>query len=306
MKNLLISLLVTDLDNTLYDWVTFFARTFYSMVDVATKVLDVPEETLLDELREVHQRHYNTEHPYALLETRTVLAKYPGLSRARRAALLEEVFHKFNRCRDQLLILYPGVEETLRSVYSQGVAIVGHTEATVPNALFRLQKLGIDQFFDRVYAPAPLVDDDLDAFFAGARVPSTVEVTRLRQNERKPDPRVLFDICRGMGVEPKRTLYVGDSIARDIGMAKEAGARTAWAEYGNRYDPALWDRLVRITHWSAEDVERTQAAKERYGHTLPDVTLHESFAEISLHFSFEPTKNLERADRGEKSSRSRA
>lgn len=81
-------------------------------------------------------------------------------------------------------------------------------------------------------------------------------------------------------MKPSETLYVGDSISRDIGMAKEAGAWTAWAEYGTHYDPADWNRLVRITHWSREDVERAQAAKEQYGDVRPDFILREGFFEL--------------------------
>jgi FMN phosphatase YigB (HAD superfamily) len=297
-----ISLLVTDLDNTLYDWVTFFAHAFYDMVASAVDVLGVPEEILLDELREVHQRHHNTEHPYALLETRTVLTRFPGLSRSQRAALLDEPFHRFNKRREQILSLYPGVAETLEAVRSQDVAVVGHTEATVPNALFRLRKLGIDRFFDRIYAPAPSEpdDDSADAPFWVVQPPATIPVKQLARDERKPDPRILRDICFGMGVGPDQTLYVGDSIARDIGMAKEAGAWTAWAEYGTRYDPALWARLVRVTHWTAEDVARAEAAKKRHGRARPDVTLHQSLSEICRSFVFVPISTKRGTTDGEK------
>jgi hypothetical protein len=50
-------LLITDLDNTLYDWVSFFTPSFKGMVDELIALLDVREETLLDEFKAVHQ-HY--------------------------------------------------------------------------------------------------------------------------------------------------------------------------------------------------------------------------------------------------------
>lgn len=50
------SLLIADLDNTLYDWVTFFARAFSAMVDELETLLTIDRERLLDEFKVVHQR----------------------------------------------------------------------------------------------------------------------------------------------------------------------------------------------------------------------------------------------------------
>ena len=193
--------------------------------------------------------------------------------------------------RHRLLRLYPGVAETLEEIRGRGVAIVGHTEASVINAEFRLRKLGIERFFDRLYAPQHEMNPALDGPWTVGRGEGQIEVFFLSQEDRKPNSRVLLDICSQMQVPPERTLYVGDGLINDIAMAKEAGAWSAWAEYGRHYDPADWARLVRITHWSQSDVARAQEARERYGHIEPDVVLFHGFAEILSHFRFEPPSN---------------
>src|SRR5262245_22262724 len=137
-----IELVITDLDNTLYDWVTFFSSAFYAMIAVAADLLKVPEEILLEECKLVHQRHHDSEAAFSLLETPTVQRRYGHLSRPDQAKALDAAFHAFNRERDQTLKLYPSVRETL-SYLAQRVAVVAHTEASVVNALFRLRKLGI-------------------------------------------------------------------------------------------------------------------------------------------------------------------
>ena len=91
-----IRLLICDLDNTLYDWVTFFSRALYAMVDEATRLLAVPKERLLDELQEVHRRYHNTEQPFGLLETRSVRDAYLGLPRREIYRQLNDAFHAFN------------------------------------------------------------------------------------------------------------------------------------------------------------------------------------------------------------------
>lgn len=282
-----IKLLVTDLDNTLYDWVTFFGKSFYAMVDVAVESLGVPREQLLDELREVHRRYHNSEQPFALLETATVQRVFGHLSRREQLVSLNDAFHAFNSMRKETLATYPGVPEALDRIGACGTAVVAHTEATVTNAQFRLSKLGLSPKIRALYAVEHAGDDHPDPE-RREDINAVVEVRRLRQDERKPDPRVLFDICRDFCVEPRETLYVGDSVSRDIGMAKEAGVWAAWAAYGIRYDATLWEGLVRVTHWTEEDVRRAAEAKERYGHVQADVVLDESYLELLSYFEFVP------------------
>ena len=43
----------------------------------------------------------------------------------------------------------------------------------------------------------------------------------------KPSPIALREMCRALGVEPARTLVVGDDLALEIAMARRAGARSA-------------------------------------------------------------------------------
>ena len=281
-----VRLLITDLDNTLYDWVTFFATAFYEMVKVASELLNTPQEILLDDLRIVHQRFHNSEHPYSLLETRTVRCVYQGLSYADTADLLAPAFQRFTEVRNETLKLYPNVAPTLKRLHDLGVGIVGHTEATVPNALHRLKQLRIDQYLRRLYAVKPIGDSRPDPFQRSPSFETSLNVFYLNQDERKPDPRVLLDICRDEGISLTQALYVGDSIARDVGMAKNAGLWSAWAEYGTRFDRKLWERLVRVTHWTAEDVARAEAAEAKHHYVKPDVVLNQDFSEILDHFSF--------------------
>jgi phosphoglycolate phosphatase len=80
-------------------------------------------------------------------------------------------------------------------------------------------------------------------------------------------------------VEPFEAVYVGDSLAKDVGMAKAAGVPGVWARYGRDYDDALWDLLVQITHWTDEDVRREERIREAYGDVEPDATI-DAFSEI--------------------------
>jgi phosphoglycolate phosphatase len=269
-------LLITDLDNTLYDWVTFFTSSFRGMAEELTKLLDIGEQELLDEFRAVHQKYGNSEQPFAVLELPCVLRRYPGLSRAEITEKLDPALHRFNSIRKQTLILYPGVCEVLQHLTGQGITIVGYTESILVNAYWRLKTLGIDGYFGRLYTL-----QGMDAIHVSDKSrwvdPPPGFVTVLPREERKPNPRLIADICRREGIALADTCYLGDSLVRDIGMANKAGVKSIWARYGTQYDPACWSYLVKVTHWTDEDVAREKDLKARFVDVKPDYTIDSVF-----------------------------
>lgn len=283
-----VKLLVIDLDNTLYDWVGSFVPAFYAMAGEAAAILGVDFAALLDGLRAVHQRHGSSEHPFALLETDLVRSRLSGLSEAGRRAALDPAFHRFNSVRKNTLSLYDGVIETLQTVVDRGIAVVAYTDARIPNSLYRVNRLGIDRFIVHLYAPNARFPQspDQDA------KPDLLRV--LPEDDKKPNPRTLLDICRDLGVAPQQTLYVGDSLTRDIFMANRAGIRSAWARYGTLVDPSLWEQLVRVSHWTAADVEAELRLKAEAAVAEPDIVL-DCFADLLQHLLPETSRLANRA-----------
>jgi FMN phosphatase YigB (HAD superfamily) len=72
---------------------------------------------------------------------------------------------------------------------------------------------------------------------------------------------------------------VGDSLVRDVSMAKAAGVHAVWARYGLQYDRALWEILVRVTHWTDEDVRREEELRRLTKDVQPDYTI-DDFGEL--------------------------
>ena len=145
-------LLITDLDNTLYDWVTYFANSFRAMVKDLAVRLDVEEETLLDEFKVVHQHYGNSEHPFAMFELPSVRRRFPTSSREELLFELESSLAAFRAAREKQLQLYAGVHDTLRAVTEGGTIIVAHTEAVAIHAYYRLMRLDILRYFKHIYA----------------------------------------------------------------------------------------------------------------------------------------------------------
>ena len=274
--------LICDLDNTLYDWVAYFVPSFYVMVDKAVDLLKCDRERLLDDLREVHQRHHDSEHPFALLETRTVISHFKGWGRREIAKALDPAFHAFNSARKKHLRLHRGVEPTLEHIRQQGIRLVAHTDSQLFGVVDRLTRLNLTDFFSTVYfreRPQPSHPNPetgrtwLNAF-------PMQRVRELSKHQLKPDTRVLTEICNAEGVGPHEAAYVGDSIARDILMAKKAGVFSIWAKYGAILHTDDYEKLVRITHWTKEDVEKERSLKREAENILPDFVAEDSFEEI--------------------------
>lgn len=275
----MLKLLVTDLDNTLYDWVGYYATAFSAMARELAVLVGVPLDQLLDEFRAVHRRYRNTEQPFAALELPSVLRAFGSAPRCEMAAHLQGPFQAFNAMRDRHLVLFSGVAETLRTLHGAGVTIVGHTEAKAVNATYRLRKLGIERYFDRLYAFAGTTDAHPDPRRWGDLGARDGLLRRVPPEERKPNPTLLLDICAREGVRPADAFYVGDSLVRDVTMAKAAGVRAIWARYGSEVDPAHWDVLVRITHWSEGDVAREAGQRQRADQIAPDHII-DSYGEL--------------------------
>jgi len=68
-------------------------------------------------------------------------------------------------------------------------------------------------------------------------------------------------------------------LVRDVAMAKQAGVTAIWARYGTKYDLDHWAYLVKVTHWTDEDVRREKALKAKYHDVIPDFTI-DSFSQL--------------------------
>ncbi|ELB7311747.1 HAD-IA family hydrolase [Enterobacter hormaechei] len=272
-------LLITDLDNTLYDWVSFYSQSFSAMAEELSKEINVPLDILLSEYKVIHQRFGNSEKPFATLELPSVISYFGTNDKILLQKKLTRVFSAFSSKRNHTLKLYPTVRDTLNILRERGVKIVGHTESLEYNSLYRLYKLDVIDFFDHLYT----IEDNhnLHPNPKNAKVISVKDdfIIRLSSAESKPNPKLLEHICLTENVDIKDAVYVGDSITKDISMAKSIGMKAVWARYGRQFAPELWEILMKITHWTDKDVEREEQLKESFSRVKPDYSIN-SFAEI--------------------------
>jgi phosphoglycolate phosphatase-like HAD superfamily hydrolase len=298
-----VSVLITDLDNTLYDWVEVWHRSFSAMLRVLVDKSGIPQEVLEREIRGVHQRHGTSEYAFLIEELPSLQKQHPG---ADLVGLYEPAIRAYREARDESLRLYPTVLETLWAIKEQGSLIVAYTESMAFYTAYRLRNLGLDGLIDYLYSPP---DHDLPEGLSAEQIRryplETYEfkATIPRHTPKgtiKPNPTILREIIRDIGAPSDAVIYVGDSLMKDIPMAKDVGVLSALAQYGEAQSREEYELLRRVSHWTDEDVAREKEILSRPP-VEPTVHLHRSFAELLAKFEFvsfdESTLDNERISR---------
>lgn len=280
-----ISLVITDLDNTLYDWFGAWYAAFRAMLDELVRASGLSEDVLIAEIKAVHERYGTSEYAFLIAELPSLRALHPGEDLAH---VYADAIEAYRTGRRSTLALYPGVEAALKALREAGALLVGYTESRWYYTQRRLRKLGLDSLLDYVYSPPdhdlPRSRDEIRTMPAEEYVLRHTSHRLLKEGELKPNPAVLLDIISEVGGNVETTIYIGDDLVKDISMAIDAAVTAIWAEYGSHKDER-YDLLRRVTHWTKEAVERQRNV---------DITVHEPdltikrFDEILTHFTFVP------------------
>jgi phosphoglycolate phosphatase len=283
------TVLVTDMDNTLFDWLGMWQAAFGAMLEHLMADSGVPRATLEAEFFAIHQRHGTTEYAFAIQELPSLRARHapdaedlPG----RYAAAIDA----YRVMRRRTLALYPGVRETLRAVRAAGALVIAYTESRAYYADYRVRTLELDGALDYLYSlPDHALPEGVTASQIRRyppehyRLRSTV-ARHTREGTWKPDASVLRDILSDVGAEPAEAVYVGDSLIKDVAMAQAAGVLDVFARYGDVRSRPGYDLLRRVTHWSPAMLARSEGIRE--ADVRPTHVLGDGFAELLDHVEF--------------------
>ncbi|MBI4589937.1 MAG: HAD family hydrolase [Candidatus Rokubacteria bacterium] len=284
-----VSVLVTDLDNTLFDWVDIWYRCFNAMLTRLVEDSGVSREQLLLEFRQVHQRHATSEYAFAIQELPSLLARHPGEDLVERYHAAIDAYRQERRTS---LRLYTGVMDTLSQIRAAGAIVIGYTESMAYYSNYRLRRLSLDGVLDYLYSPA---DHDLPGGLTPAQIraypASSYELRRTvhRHTPRgvlKPDPAVLVGILADVGANLDETIYVGDNLMKDVVMAKHAGVTDVWARYGVAHEREAYELLRSVSHWTDEAVLRDKTLTEQ--DVKPTHVLENAFDGLLDIFTFVP------------------
>ena len=251
----MIKLLVTDLDDTLYSWLGFFVPAFYAMAEEVAAITHVDFSVILSEYKMIHQLIGSVETPFATLQLPSVKRAFPDMTEEQMKEQLDSAFHRFYSVRKRQLKLFPGVRETLEEIYNSGIRIVGYTESASENGVYRLRQLNIESYFSRIYVSNSWKSQGKEKSLLISEKAKVV-------TGKKPNVNVLRQIVADQNATPNSVLYIGDSLTKDIFMAKQLGVKCVLFSNPAGMDPGFYEKLVAISSWTQVDFVREAQIKE--------------------------------------------
>jgi FMN phosphatase YigB (HAD superfamily) len=277
-----IDTLVVDLDNTLFDWLALWHDSFSIMYREITALLGgVGADAAI---RRIHQVRRTSEYRFLIDE---LLSHRPS-DAARVRGRIERLLKQSDGRRGKEP--YKGVRESLTAIKAAGTKVVACTESMEFYSVHRLRTLGLEDCIDELFCNKDYTSPLRQPNECAVDSAPSLKLTRIHYiaaGLAKPDPRILSQLLDATGSERKRAAYVGDSIARDVVMARRVGVTDIHASYGETNGRPEFELLSRVSHWTDEDVHRENAALEEARRFKPSITLRSNFAEIFDFIEFE-------------------
>lgn len=268
-------LLITDLDNTLWDWFAAWHQSFSILLAELVEMAGVDPADLIAQIRTVHQRHHTVEYPNLVGELPLLADAAGGRDPL---VMFAPALQAQHRCRQAATRLYPHVRASLEQLRAAGVRIVAYTDADMSEAVWRIRHTGLDGIIDTLYAPGhhPPTNPGtgqhiLPAHTRDGRLRHT-RPHRVAHTMRKPHPDTLHRILHDHTCDPAEAIYLGDSLTKDMPMAQAAGVPDVHAAYGMFQHRDGHDLLRRVSSWPDTDI--TRDTRRTLGHDdTPEPTL---------------------------------
>lgn len=292
------SLIVTDIDNTLFDWVSYYVNSLEKMFDFLDQRFGLDRDLLAAEARDLFEKEDSIEYPFIVQSLPSVLELFAGdierlLSEAVRPA--RDIFKKSALT---YLVPYPGVTSTFDYLQKRWpeLPLVALTDAPRYVAMWKLNKLGLLHRFAAIYGRSdPRLPVDLES--AKIRVPPDLLMKHLRPNHfdfkgkirvlpeeyEKPGPHgfkmILMDFDCEELEKRKHVLWIGDNLRKDVGLGKQLKVNTFWAAYGADVAPEL---MKRLSVFSPQKNIARHAALDPHSNESPkaDFVLKKGFSDL--------------------------
>jgi FMN phosphatase YigB (HAD superfamily) len=242
--------ILTDLDNTIYNWVDFYAPCFRAMVHVLARKTKIAESDITHQFRNVFSRFGSVEYPFSI--QRLDLCHGRSDSEIRELVYLGQL--AFGQARRKHLKPYAGVHDTLAWARRNNITVVAVSNAPLYLAWQRLFRLKLQGVFDGIAAAEGFsipTDDIYASEYQSKRPLITGKLALYLPPDRlKPNPQMYTDVLAALDVRADETWIVGDSLAKDVAPALAIGANGIWARYGTEFEKRNFDTILEITHWS--------------------------------------------------------
>lgn len=230
-------LLITDLDNTLYDFVSYYEAGLSAIVTHLSERFNLEVDEVICRLREVFKRRGTIEYSFAIEEIEEVRR----LPESYRTEFVRKTVTSFWTNATEKLQPYETVCETLRHLYMHDFPIIAYTDAPIHEAMRRLHHLGCDRYISGIVAQRGIRRGNKRSVLLLKELPGHARpsrrsslIWRTSPEEKKPNLLIYERISSQLGLRPNEITVIGDSVARDLLPALQLGFTGVWARYGRR------------------------------------------------------------------------
>jgi len=146
---------------------------------------------------------------------------------------------KFNNQKKSILKTLPNAISTLEMLKEKGFKLIGITDLHISVAKNDIKLIGIDKYFDTVYA----YDDSIKtpknstglhdiwlAITVNFSLTSSCDIAEIPKNTYKPSKRILEKILDDFGLSPHEVVMIGRNIEQDLLPAKLLGIKTIFVD----------------------------------------------------------------------------
>ena len=255
--------LIFDLDNTLYSWMDAFAPALDATSKYLSGVTKLPLKSIRESFKKVFQHHQSVEVVDAIKELdiwdnelMSMRKKETIQNAAQDLFIIEFKDH---------LQLFPSVCDVLKWSKNNGYLLFAFSDARAYWVSFRLNTLGIEEFFDRIYA----LEDEEVRSSPNLYLPTLIQY---KKEQCKPNTSIISEIINSYNLSIENVYAIGDSKKKDILPANKVGIHSIWAKYGIQCLPRSRRLVSSITPWSTSQ-------RSGGGSIRPQYTIDE-FSEI--------------------------
>ena len=286
-KTRIVSLVITDLDDTIWDWLGMWYNSFQPYFNNIQKLAGIKPSELKSDFKRLHQKYNTSEVSFAYKELKTLSRKHKR--EIGRENSKPSIIHQYYKDKKENLRLCEGVKETLYELKAKGVKLIGFTESNSFYTKYRIKTLDLDGIFDKIYTPDDHgLPSSVKRYYRDEYRESVfTDYNVLPKDTKKPNPKMLLQIIKDVGGNIEKAIYVGDKLDRDVYMANQAGITSVYAKYGNNIEDKSYGLLREVTQWKDNDVNREIEFKKNIKNLKinPDFEIN-NFAEILDNFQF--------------------
>ena len=163
-------LLVFDVDNTLFDWMPYYAHSNAAMLSRVEEISLVPYEVLVRDFKNFISKYGKSDRSFMLQELTSLNTRRTNINMQ---ALSNACTTTFLQRTTSTLVPYDGVRDTLAMIkrHRPQLPIVALTDSPLLEAVWKISMLKLDQYFAGIYGldVFPLVaTGEIYAVFADA------------------------------------------------------------------------------------------------------------------------------------------